>query len=602
METFEGIAGLKRTCYCGEVRSAHIGQAVTLFGWVHRARDHGGVIFVDLRDREGIVQVKFDPSHNSQLHDKANALRNEWVIAVRGAVTKRPEGMENPNLSTGEIEVVADELRILSEAKSPPFQIEDETDAGEPSRLTYRYIDLRRKTMFERFRTRHRICAAVRRYFDSLGFVDVETPFLTKSTPEGARDYLVPSRRNPGKFFALPQSPQLFKQILMISGFDRYYQIVRCMRDEDLREDRQPEFTQIDVEMSFITREDIISTMEGMMGEVFKAAGIEPLPKPYPRISYDDAIARYGVDNPDVRFGLEHKVVTELFTDSKFGVFKSIAASGGLVKAINVKGGGNLSRKEIDDLTAQVGELGLKGMAYIKVNPDGWQSPIVKFFGDLEKEGLQKTLDPQPGDLVLFGADNDPRVVNRALGWLRKKLAEKLGLIKPSNYKLVWVLDFPMFEYSDEERRWAAMHHPFTSPRIEDLDLLEKDPGKVKAVAYDLVLNGNEIGGGSIRIHRTDLQQRVFRALKIGEEEAQEKFGFLLEALSHGAPPHGGIAFGLDRMVMILTGATSLREVIAFPKTQKPQCLMTGAPSRVDPAQLVELHLRLAGVTEEDLK
>ena len=602
MREIEGIEGLKRTCYCGEVVTDYLGKEVIIFGWVHRSRDHGGVIFVDMRDREGIVQVKFDPSYSKELHAKADLLRNEWVVAVRGTVHNRPEGMENPKLPTGAIEIVADELRILSESKSPPFMIEDDIDAGEVARLTYRYIDLRRRPMIERFRARHRICSAVRKYFDAKGFVDVETPILTKSTPEGARDYLVPSRRNAGKFFALPQSPQLFKQLLMISGFDRYYQIVKCMRDEDLREDRQPEFTQIDVEMSFVTVEEILATMEAMLVEVFEAAGLDAPATPFERIPFDEAIEKYGVDNPDVRFGLEHHIVTDLFVDSDFGVFKSVASMGGMIKAINAKGAAKFSRKEIDDLTSRVGELGMKGLAYIKINPDGWQSPIVKFFGDKEKNGLTEALDPEPGDLILFGADADARVVNRALGWLRKKLAQKLELYDENEKKLVWIVDFPMFEYDDDERRWVALHHPFTSPRPEDVDLIESDPGKAKALAYDVVLNGSEIGGGSIRIHRTDIQRKVFRALGIGDDEAREKFGFLLDALEMGAPPHGGIAFGLDRLVMLVTGAQSLRDVIAFPKTQKPQCMLTGAPASVETEQLVELHLRLTGVTEEDLK
>jgi len=598
----EGIEGLKRTCYCGELRASHLDKEVVLFGWVHRSRDHGGVIFVDMRDREGVAQVKFDPAHNTELHAKADKLRGEWVIAVRGTVHRRPEGMENPKLATGEIEIVADELRILSSAQTPPFIIEDEVEARESVRLTYRYLDLRRKPMVDLFRVRHRICSAVRRFFDERGFVDVETPFLTKSTPEGARDYLVPCRTAPGMFFALPQSPQLFKQLLMVAGFDRYYQIVRCMRDEDLREDRQPEFTQIDVEMSFITREDIYEMFEGMIVACFEAAGVESPKRPFPRLAYDDSIARFGVDNPDMRFGLEHHNVTDLFSESKFSVFRSIAdKKSGIIKAINCKGGGEFSRKEIDDFTSQVGNFGLKGLAYIKVNPDGWQSPIVKFFGEREKEGLTRALAPAPGDLILFGADMDARVVNKSLGWLRKGLAEKQGLIKPGQNYITWITDFPMFEYDDEARRWAALHHPFTMPRPEDLDWLEKNPGKVKALAYDVVLNGNEIGGGSIRIHRQDIQKRVFRALGIGDEEARHRFGFLLDALSYGAPPHGGIAFGLDRMVMLLTGATSLRDVIAFPKTQKPQDLLTGAPSPADPEQLTELHLRTVApdVSEE---
>lgn len=599
----EGIEGLKRTCYCGEVKADLVGKEIILFGWVHRYRDHGGVIFVDMRDREGIVQIKFDPSHNRELHEKADKLRNEWVIAVRGTVHRRPPGMENPNLATGEIEVVADELRILAAAQTTPFVIEDETDAREHIRLTYRYLDLRRKPMFERFRTRHKVASAVRRYFDERGFIDVETPFLTKSTPEGARDYLVPSRRNPGMFFALPQSPQLFKQILMVAGFDRYYQIVRCMRDEDLREDRQPEFTQIDVEMSFITREDIYEMFEGMIVECFKAAGLPPPQRPFPRLTYDDAIGRYGVDNPDLRFGLEHHEVTHLFAKSAFTVFRSIAEKkGGLIKAINCKGGAAFSRKEIEELTGEVEELGLKGLAYIKVNPDGWQSPIVKYFGEYETEGLKKELSPQPGDLILFGASEDPAVVNKSLGWLRKRLAQKQGLINQNEFKITWITDFPMFEFDQEEHRWVALHHPFTMPNPEDLEKLESDPSKVKALAYDMVLNGYEIGGGSIRIHRRDIQERVFKVLGIGEEEAKEKFGFLLEALSYGAPPHGGIAFGLDRLIMILTGASSLRDVIAFPKTQKPQDLMTGAPSFVDPKQLEELHLRSTALIEKEEK
>lgn len=596
----ESIEGLKRTCYCGEVKADLVGKEVTLFGWVHRYRDHGGVIFVDLRDREGLVQIKFDPSHNKELHEKADKLRNEWVIAVRGTVSRRPPGMENPNLATGEVEIVADELRILATAQTTPFVIEDETDAREHIRLTYRYLDLRRKPMFERFRTRHRVASAVRRYFDERGFIDVETPFLTKSTPEGARDYLVPSRRNPGMFFALPQSPQLFKQILMVAGFDRYYQIVRCMRDEDLREDRQPEFTQIDVEMSFVTREDIYEMFEGMIVECFKAAGLTPPQQPFPRLAYDDSIARYGVDNPDLRFGFEHHDVTHLFKESRFTVFRSIAEKkGGLIKAINCKGGAEFSRKEIDELTAEVGELGLKGLAYIKVNPDGWQSPIVKYFGEHETNGLKEALSPQPGDLILFGASEEPAIVNKSLGWLRKRLAQKQGLINQSEFKITWITDFPMFEFDQEEHRWVALHHPFTMPNPQDLDKLESDPSQVKALAYDMVLNGYEIGGGSIRIHRRDIQERVFKVLGIGEEEAKEKFGFLLEALSYGAPPHGGIAFGLDRLIMILTGASSLRDVIAFPKTQKPQDLMTGAPSFVDPKQLEELHLRSTALLEK---
>ena len=582
----------KRTHHNNQLSAVEIGAEVNLMGWVHRRRDHGGIIFIDLRDREGITQVVFDPSHDAASHELADNVRNEYVIAVSGKVRPRPEGMTNPKLPTGEIEVICNWIEVLAKSETPPFMIEDDIDAGEIVRLTHRYLDLRRPEMFKNFRLRHRVAQATRTYFDAQGFVEVETPMLTKSTPEGARDYLVPSRVNPGRFFALPQSPQIFKQLLQVAGFEKYYQIVKCFRDEDLRADRQPEFTQIDVEMSFVNEEDVHALAEGMMKAIYKAALDKDIETPFPRLTYAEAIDRYGLDKPDVRFGLELVNVTDVVAESKFKVFASVAKSGGIVKAINLKGGADkLTRKEIDDLAPFVAAYGAKGLAWIRIKPGEWQSPIVKFFSDEEKAGLAERCNLEEGDIVFFGADQ-PQVVHDALGHLRLKLAQTLGMI-PENDALLWVTDFPLLEWDPETKRYQAMHHPFTSPKPEDVALLETDPGAVRARAYDLVLNGNEIGGGSIRIHTPEMQKKMFAALGIGEEEAESKFGFLIEALRYGPPPHGGIAFGLDRMCMILAGRTTIRDVIAFPKTQRAVCQMTSAPNEVDWKQLAELGIKL---------
>jgi len=580
-----------RTHHLGELSLEQVGQRVVLMGWAARRRDHGGVIFIDLRDREGITQIVFDPSHDQPAHDLADKVRNEYVLAASGTVRPRPEGMANPKLATGEIEVICDWLEILSPAEPTPFMIEDGIDTGEQVRLRYRYLDLRRPEMLDNFKLRHRVYQATRTYLDGQGFLEVETPVLTKSTPEGARDYLVPSRVNPGRFFALPQSPQLFKQLLMVAGFERYYQIVKCFRDEDLRADRQPEFTQIDIEMSFVSERDVIRLTEGLMAGIFKAARGQEIETPFPRLTYAQAVGRYGLDKPDVRFGLELTDVTDIVAQTGFQVFASAARSGGLVKAVNLKGGVDLSRKDIDDLTRHVAAHGAKGLAYIKVRADGWQSPIAKFFSEGEKEALAGRLDMAEGDLVFFGADQ-PQVVHDSLGHLRLRLAEMRGLV-PEGHQFVWVTEFPLLEYDQQEARYKAMHHPFTSPLIEDAGRLADDPGSVRARAYDLVLDGHEVAGGSIRIHRRELQEQVFAALGIGPREAEAKFGFLLEAFRYGPPPHGGIAVGLDRLVMLLAGRPTIRDVIAFPKTQKAVCLMTDAPSEVDFKQMTELSIRL---------
>lgn len=581
---------MRRSKYCGEVGREDEGKVLTLQGWVHSARDHGGLIFVDLRDRTGIFQVVFSPDVDREVHEEAKKLRSEYVIEVTGPVTRRPPGTENPSLPTGEWEMYATELKILNTAKHPPFEIEDDLDVKESLRLKYRYIDLRRPKMFRNFLVRHRLYQVTRRYFDENGFIEVETPFLTKSTPEGARDFLVPSRLNPGTFYALPQSPQLFKQILMVAGFDRYFQIVKCFRDEDLRADRQPEFTQIDVEMSFVEREDVMEVMEGLIYTIFKeVAGVE-LSTPFNRMSYTEAMEKYGSDAPDLRYELTLKNITDVAGRSKFKVFADVVRNGGVVKGLTVPGGIKYSRKELDDLTNFATEFGAKGLAWVKLQENGWQSPIAKFFSDEEKREIEKLMEAGRGDLMLFVADS-PDVANDALGRLRKKIAEKEGMVDDSKLSFTWVVDFPLFEWSEEEQRWVSMHHPFTMPFDEDIDLLETAPEKVRAKAYDLVLNGVEIGGGSIRIHRKDIQERVFRAIGISEEEAQLKFGFLLEALEYGAPPHGGIAFGLDRLVMLILRENSIRDVIAFPKTQKGQDLMSGAPSPVSPQQLMELGI-----------
>ena len=583
-----------RTHYCGELSAALTGRSVTLCGWAHRRRDHGGVIFIDLRDREGLAQVVFDPDR-PEAFAIADRSRNEYVLRVTGTVRRRPEGTVNPNLSSGEIEVLAHEVEVLNVSAPPPFQLDDDT-LSETTRLSYRVLDLRREPMQRNLRLRHRVATAVRRFLDGQGFIDIETPMLTRSTPEGARDYLVPSRVHPGEFFALPQSPQLFKQLLMVAGFDRYYQIVKCFRDEDLRADRQPEFTQIDMEASFLDEAGIQAINEQLIRQVFKEVlGVE-LESPFPRMTYAEAMSRFGSDKPDLRVALELTELTELMRTVEFKVFRAAAdMPGGRVAALRVPRA-DLTRKEIDEYTAFVGIYGARGLAYIRVNdrtklPDGLQSPIVKFLPPDVLAKIVERTGAQDGDLLFFGADR-AKVVNDSLGALRVKLGHDKGYAQ-QGWRPLWVVDFPMFEWDEEARRWTAMHHPFTSPKDGHEDLLASDPGKALSKGYDMVLNGSEIGGGSVRIHRADVQSKVFRALGISEDEARLKFGFLLDNLQFGAPPHGGIAFGLDRIVAMMTGAESIRDVIAFPKTQRAQCLLTHAPSPVDEKQLRELGLRL---------
>ena len=560
-------------------------------GWVHRRRDHGGVIFVDLRDREGIVQIVFNPEAGETVHGEAHKIRSEYVLAVKGSVRRRPEGMENPAIPTGQVEVVVAKLEILNESKTPPFSFDDE-DISENVRLKYRYLDLRRPAIQKNLFLRSRLAIATRQYFNDNGFIEVETPFLTKSTPEGARDYLVPSRISKGMFYALPQSPQIFKQLLMVSGFDRYFQIVKCFRDEDLRADRQPEFTQIDVEMSFVSEEDILQMMEGLMAVIFKTCMNIDLPLPFPRLTYTEAVNRYGKDNPDVRFGMEITDLTPIVKDSGFKLFAEVASSGGVVKAFKADQASSLSRKDLDGLADFVAIYGAKGLTWAKVNAGGWASPIFKFLKTEEAAAISQAMNAKEGDILFFVADT-PKVACDALGNLRLHLGKKLNLIDPDALAFTWVTQFPLMEYSESEKRFVSTHHPFTSPFLEDIPLMTTDPGKVRAKAYDLVLNGSEIGGGSIRIHRKDVQAQVFSALGLSDEEAKLKFGFLLDALEYGAPPHGGLAFGLDRLTMIMTGAESIRDVIAFPKTQKAADLMSDAPSRVSIEQLMELSLKI---------
>ncbi|GAB6061683.1 aspartate--tRNA ligase [Deferrisoma palaeochoriense] len=590
----EPMGTWRRTHPCGEIRPEHVGQTVTLMGWVHRRRDHGGLIFVDLRDRSGLVQAVFYPDVSPGAHEQAHRLRSEYVIAVRGEVAPRPEGTENPDLPTGQVEVKVQELKILNRSQTPVFPVDEEAEVGEDLRLKYRYFDLRRPALQKNLALRHRAAASVRRFLDEHGFWEVETPVLTRSTPEGARDFLVPSRLAPGKFYALPQSPQLFKQMLMVAGVERYFQIVKCFRDEDLRADRQPEFTQIDLEMSFVGAEDVLDLMEAMVCRLWKDTLGVDLPRPFPRMPYAEALARYGTDAPDLRYGLELADVSASVAGCEFKVFAQAVAKGGVVKVLNAKGAGEaLSRKEIDDLAGFVAPFGAKGLAWIRVQPDGtWQSPIAKFLGDNAREGIRAAAEPEPGDILFFVADTE-KVANLALSKLRVHLAERLGLIPEGRWAFCWVTDFPLLEWDPDEKRYVALHHPFTSPVPEDVEKLGDRPLEVRAQAYDLVLNGVEIGGGSIRIHDAETQEKVFDALGIGPEEAREKFGFLLDALSFGAPPHGGIAFGFDRILMFLCGTPSIRDVIAFPKTQRGTCLLTEAPAEVDPAQLRELHIRV---------
>ncbi len=593
-----------RSIYCGQLNESFIDQEVELAGWVHRRRDHGGVIFIDLRDREGVAQVVFDPDL-PEVFAIAESVRNEFVLQIKGKVRRRPAGTENNDLPTGQIEVLGKELTILNKSETPPFMLDiDDEDVGEEHRLKYRYVDLRRPQMFQRMKFRSEMTRALRNYLDERGFLDIETPMLTKATPEGARDYLVPSRTHQGSFFALPQSPQIFKQLLMVSGMDRYYQIVRCFRDEDLRADRQPEFTQLDIETSFMSEEEIMSLVEGMIREMFAKVLEVALPDPFPRMPYAEAMQRYGSDKPDLRIPLELIEVADLMAEVEFKVFAGPAKDpASRVTALRVPKGGEISRKEIDDYTKFVGIYGAKGLAYIKVNElakgiEGLQSPIIKFLPDNVVMAIMERVSAQDGDIVFFGADK-AKVVNEALGALRVKLGHDLGLVE-HGWRPLWVVDFPMFEWDEKDGRYYSLHHPFTSPREEDIDKLESDPANCLSRAYDMVLNGTEIGGGSMRIYREHVQKKVFHALGISDEEANEKFGFLLDALKFGCPPHGGLAFGLDRLVMLMTGAKSIRDVMAFPKTQTAADLMTNAPSQVSPAQLVELGIRVAKPQKED--
>ncbi|TCJ04288.1 aspartate--tRNA ligase [Cytobacillus praedii] len=582
-----------RSYYCGEITEAAIGEKVILKGWVQKRRDLGGLIFIDLRDRTGIVQVVFNPETSPEALVSAERVRNEFVLDIEGVVVAREEGTVNPNLKTGHIEIKAEKITILNEAKTPPFMLDDKTGVSEDVRLKYRYLDLRRPVMFETLKMRHQVTKAMREFLDGEGFLDIETPILTKSTPEGARDYLVPSRVHPGEFYALPQSPQIFKQLLMVGGFERYYQIARCFRDEDLRADRQPEFTQVDMEMSFMSQADIISLMENMMSKIMKEVKGLDVQTPFPQMTYQEAMDRYGSDKPDTRFEMELTDLSEIVKDSSFKVFAGAVSAGGQVKAINVKNGaGKYSRKDIDALTEFVSVYGAKGLAWLKAEEDGLKGPISKFVTEEEQNAIQTALSVEAGDLLLFVADKTS-VVADALGALRIKLGKELELIDQSKFNFLWVTDWPLLEYAEEEGRYYAAHHPFTMPAREDLPLLDSDPSKVRAQAYDLVLNGYELGGGSLRIFERDVQEKMFNVLGFSKEEANEQFGFLLDAFDYGTPPHGGIALGLDRLVMILAGRTNLRDTIAFPKTASASCVLTEAPGEVSESQLDDLHLKL---------
>jgi aspartyl-tRNA synthetase len=592
----ESLGGWRRTHGCGELRAAASGQTVILMGWAHRRRDHGGLIFVDLRDRTGLTQCVFDPATARDAHGRAEVVRSEFVLAVRGVVRERPPGTANPKLPTGDIEVQVSEIKILNESRPLPFPIDDDTTVDELTRLTYRYLDLRRPALYRNFALRDAVCRLVRDHLHEHGFLEVETPILTRSTPEGARDFLVPSRLTHGSFYALPQSPQLFKQLLMVAGFERYFQIVRCFRDEDQRKDRQLEFTQIDIETSFLDRDEFLPLMESMVARIMRSRDIA-LPSPFPRLTYAEAMERFGSDKPDLRFGLELVDVADLFRDGEFQAFAQVVRGGGTVKALRIPGAGEMSRKELDDLVAQAKGYGAKGLVWVKVGAEGLQSPVARFLEPM-RAALVGRLAAEANDLLLLVGDVMP-IAATVLGRFRVDLAHQRGLIPADRHAVLWVVDFPAFEWSEEDRRWQAMHHPFTAPRDEDLPLLDTNPAGVLAKAYDLVLDGQEIGGGSIRIHQQAVQQKVFELLGVGKEEARAKFGFLLDALEFGAPPMGGIAFGLDRLVAILAGEESIREVIAFPKTQKGTDPMTEAPAPVAPAQLRELGISVIDLSRD---
>ncbi len=591
MSTVVSMAGLKKDHNCGELRITDCGKQITVMGWVQRRRDHGGLIFIDLRDRFGLLQVVFNPESGAETFSLAESVRNEYVLAITGVVGARPKGTVNSNLATGEVEVYATELRILNKAKTPPFYIEDNLEADEMVRLKYRYLDLRRPVMQQALILRHKIAFAMREFLNQRDFLEVETPILTKSSPEGARDYLVPSRVHPGEFYALPQSPQLFKQMLMVSGIEKYFQVARCFRDEDLRADRQPEFTQLDIEMSFVDREDILALMEEMMVYIFAKTMNTTIKTPFARLTYAEAMGVYGSDKPDLRFGLKLVDIGEVAAQSNFKVFASVVNNGGQVKGINAVGCAKYSRKEIDELTNFVAIFGAKGLAYIQMTEEGPKSPIAKFFTPEQLTAICQKMNAKTGDLLMFVAD-EPMVVAESLGHLRVEIAKREGLIDPEEFNFCWVVDFPLFEYNTDEKRWVAMHHPFTSPMDEDVKYLLSDPGKAKAKAYDMVLNGVELGGGSIRIYDKKVQEQMFAAISMDPAEARGKFGYLLDAFEYGAPPHGGIAFGLDRMTMLLAKKNTIRDVIAFPKTQSATCAMMQAPSLVDAKQLRELYIK----------